>query len=222
MSVGAHACVLAFVVIGAISALAGNNEARWTVAGEAARIIATDSALAVIQLTLVNVLASTAGLPHETWIALAFVAFFGVDALPVAADVRPQRALVHLGERLQLRAKPVVIVTARIGTDKALVAPSSTHILAAATILFTQSHRKPILALSVTVHRRVTQSLSAINAEFAILALYESRIAVAIITAVRVYASTVRTDAFLLALVLVLALVGLGIPRLTRRALAGE
>lgn len=95
---------------GAISALAGNNEARWTVAGEAARIIATDSALAVIQLTLVNVLASTAGLPHETWIALAFVAFFGVDALPVAADVRPQRALVHLGERLQLRAKPVVIV----------------------------------------------------------------------------------------------------------------
>lgn len=222
MSVGAHACVLALVVIGAISALAGNDEAGWAVAGEAARIIATDTALAVIQLTLVHVLASTAGLPREARVALALVALLGVDALPVAADVRPQRALVHLGDRLQLRAKPVVIVTARIGTDKAFVAPSSAHILAAATILFTQSHREPILALSVTVHRCITQSLSAIDAKFAILALYESRIAVAVITAVRVYASTVRTDAFLLALVLVLALVGLGISRLTLRTLASE
>jgi len=41
--------------------------------------------------------------------ALAFVAFLRVDALPVAADVWSHHALVH-GERLQLRAKPVVIV----------------------------------------------------------------------------------------------------------------
>lgn len=73
-------------------------------------MIVTDSALAVTQQTLVHVLASAAGLPRESRIALAFVAFFGVDALAVAADVRSQNALVHLGDRLQLRAKPVVIV----------------------------------------------------------------------------------------------------------------
>lgn len=95
---------------GAVSALAGNNEARWTVAGEATRVVVTYSALAVIQLTFVHVLASTAGFPRETRIAFALVALLGVDALPVAADVRPQRAFVYLGDRLQLRAKPVVIV----------------------------------------------------------------------------------------------------------------
>lgn len=89
MSVGAHACVLAFVMIGAVSALAGNDEAGRAVAGEAAGVVATDSALAVIQLTLVHVLASTAGLPREARIALALVTLLGVDALPVAADVRP-------------------------------------------------------------------------------------------------------------------------------------
>lgn len=95
---------------GAISALAGNDEARRTIAGEAAGVVVTDSALAVIQLTLVHVLASTARFPRETRIAFAFITLFGIDALPVAADVRPQRALVHFGDRLQLRAKPVVIV----------------------------------------------------------------------------------------------------------------
>lgn len=95
---------------GAVSALAGNDEARWTVAGEATGVVVTYSALAVIQLTLVHVLASTAGFPRETRIAFALVTLLGVDALPVAADVRPQRALVYLGDRLQLRAKPVVIV----------------------------------------------------------------------------------------------------------------
>jgi len=95
---------------GAVSALAGNDEAGWAIAGEAAGIVATYSALAIIQLTLVHVLASTAGLLRETWIALAFVTLLGVDALPIAADVRPQRALVHHSDRLQLRAKPVVIV----------------------------------------------------------------------------------------------------------------
>lgn len=52
--------------------------------------------------------------------------------------------------------------------------------------------------------------------------MYESRIAVAIIAAVRVYASTVRANAFLLALVPVLALVGLGIPRLSLGAFADK
>ena len=60
------------------------------------------------------------------------------------------------------------------------------------------------------------------NAKFAILALYESRIAVAVITAIRIYASTIRTDAFLLAFIPVLALIGLGISRLSRGTLAGK
>jgi len=60
------------------------------------------------------------------------------------------------------------------------------------------------------------------DAEFAILALYESRIAVAVITANRVYASAVRTDAFLLALVSIFALIGLGISRLSFGAFAGK
>lgn len=42
--------------------------------------------------------------------ALALVALLRVGALAVAAYVRPQRALVHLGERFQLRAKLVVIL----------------------------------------------------------------------------------------------------------------
>lgn len=69
----------------------------------------TDSTLAITQQTLVHIFAS-AGLPRKSRVALAFVAFLGVDALAVAADIRSQRALVHLGDRLQLRAKPVVIV----------------------------------------------------------------------------------------------------------------
>lgn len=52
--------------------------------------------------------------------------------------------------------------------------------------------------------------------------MYESWVAVTVIAAVCVYASTVGTNAFLLALVLILALVGLGIPRLSRRTFAGE
>lgn len=95
---------------GAISALAGNYEAGWTFTSEAARIITTDSALAVIQLTFVHVFASTAGLSRETRFAFTLIALLGIDAFPIAADVRPQRALVYLSERLQLRAKPVVII----------------------------------------------------------------------------------------------------------------
>lgn len=52
--------------------------------------------------------------------------------------------------------------------------------------------------------------------------MYESWVAMAIIAAVRVYASTVGANAFLLALVLILALIGLGIPCLSRRTFAGE
>lgn len=65
-------------------------------------------------------------------------------------------------------------------------------------------------------------SILVTDAEFAILALYEARIAVAVIAADRVYASAVRTDAFLLALVPVLALIGLGISRLPLGALANK
>lgn len=221
MSVGAHPGVLAFVVIGAISALAGNDEAGRAVASKAAGLIVTDSTLAITQQTLVHIFAS-AGLPRKSRVALAFVAFLGVDALAVAADIRSQRALVHLGDRLQLRAKPVVIVAAKIGTDEAFVAPSSTHVFAAATILLAQPHRQPILALSVTIYRRVTQSLSAIDAIFPVLALYESRITMAVIAAARVYASSVGANAFLLTLVSVLAFVGLEVPRLSLGTLAHE
>lgn len=69
-----------------------------TVAGEAAGLIVTDSALTVTQQTLVHVLAPAAGLPCKSRIALAFVAFFDVDALAITADVRSQGALVHLGD----------------------------------------------------------------------------------------------------------------------------
>lgn len=72
------------------------------------------------------------------------------------------------------------------------------------------------------IRRDICSNAIITDAIFAILALYESRIAVAIVTAVRVYALAVGADALLLALVLVLALVGLGIPRLSLGALAGE
>lgn len=49
MSVGAHSGVLTFVVISAVSAIAGNDEAGWAVAGEATGLIVTDPALAVTQ-----------------------------------------------------------------------------------------------------------------------------------------------------------------------------
>lgn len=58
------------------------------------------------------------------------------------------------------------------------------------------------------------------NAIFAVLALYESRVTMAVITADRVYASTIRANAFFLTLIFVLALVGLEIPRLSLGTLA--
>lgn len=222
MSIGAHSGVLTFVMIGAVSAIARNDEARRAIASETAGLIVTDSALAVTQQTLVHILASTPGLPRKSRIALAFVTFFSIDALAVAADIRSQHTLVHLGDRLQLRAKPVVIVAARIGTDKAFVAPSSTHVFATATILLAQSHRQPISALSVTIYRRVTQSLSAVDAIFAVLALNESRVTMTIVSADRVYASAIGANAFLLTLVSVLALVGVEISRLSFGTLAHE
>ena len=54
------------------------------------------------------------------------------------------------------------------------------------------------------------------------MALDESRIAKAVVAAVRVYASAVGADPFLLALVFVLARVGFGIPGLAVGTLAGE
>lgn len=56
----------------------------------------------------------------------------------------------------------------------------------------------------------------------AVLALYESRVAMAIIAAARVYASAIGANAFLLALVSVLALVGIEVPCLSLRTFAGE
>lgn len=73
---------------GAVSALARNDKTRRAITGEAARVVTTDSALTVIQLTLIHILASTARLPYETRIAFAFVAFLGIDAFSIAADVR--------------------------------------------------------------------------------------------------------------------------------------
>jgi len=45
---------------------------------------------------------------------------------------------------------------------------------------------------------------------------------VAVITAVRIYATAICTDALLLAFIPVLALIGLGISRLSRGTLAGK
>lgn len=65
-------------------------------------------------------------------------------------------------------------------------------------------------------------ALSLTYTESSILALDKSWIAKAIVAAVRVYASAVRANSFLLALVFVLAGVGFGIPGLAVGTLAGE
>lgn len=54
----------------------------------------------------------------------------------------------------------------------------------------------------------------------AVLTLYESRVTMAVIAAARVYASAIGANAFLLALVSVLALVGIEVPRLSLGTLA--
>ena len=97
-------------ITSAISALSRHDESRWAMASETALVISARATLTVVQLTLVDILAS-ASLLRESGITVALVSVLGVDALPVSANVRTQRALVYRGDRLQLlQAEPVVIV----------------------------------------------------------------------------------------------------------------
>lgn len=222
MSVVAHSRVLTLVVIRAVSAFTRHDESRRALTREASLVISTSASLAIAQQAFVDILASVS-LLRESIVTVALVSVLGVYALPVSAYVRPQRALVYLGDRLQLlQAKPVVIVTSGIRADVTLVTPSTSHVLPAAAIFLAQPHCQTIFALAVPVHRRVTEALPSIYAESSILALDESRIAKAVVAAVRVYASAVGADPFLLALVFVLARVGFGIPGLAVGTLAGE
>lgn len=94
----------------AVSAFTRHDESRRALAREASLVISTSTALAITQQALVDILASVS-LLRESIVTVALVSVLGVYALPVSAYVRPQRALVYLGDRLQLlQAKPVVIV----------------------------------------------------------------------------------------------------------------
>jgi hypothetical protein len=221
-------------------------------ARETARSVGTPSILALPFSTLVDIFTHLFMSFSISRLADALVSFVGVDALSFAADVRAQDALVDRYELDSLfftvtglsifthffdggnrfpafasrmcrtSAQLAMLVFSEFWTSGTLAPPTFTHVDSAATVFLGEAHREAVLTVALVGAPSVAQSLPPVYAKLLVLTLDESWIAQAKVGTVGVDAPPIQTHVLVFALVLVVALVGVGVARLTFRTLASE